>query len=197
VLASYTAGRPRGEVASTLVHEIAHLLNSRALAWDLPPWLEAGMASDLGAVWVEDTEVAGAGGAAVARFRGYDEHDQRLVHVGERLAAGDLPELVRIMMLDRDGFYQGDAGLHYAVSAAFVRYLLDGDDGRHRAGFQRFLQRVANGYGANPALFLDSYGTRDTAFLAALDREFRTWVAGERPAALARLQRSARHLAGR
>jgi hypothetical protein len=200
VLASYTAGRPRGEVAGTLVHEIAHLLNARALSWDLPPWLEEGMASELGAVWVEDTGVAGVdgvGGALAASFRVYDDHDQRLVHLGETLRDGGLPELVRILMLDRDGFYAADSALHYSYSGALVRYLLDGDGGRYRAGYQRFLQRVANGYVANPALFLDSYETRDTAFLAALDRDFRGWIGNEQAAARARLQRSARNQAAR
>jgi hypothetical protein len=200
VLASYTAGRPRGEVAGTLVHEIAHLLNARALSWDLPPWLEEGMASELGAVWVEDTAVAGAdgfGGAPAASFRGYDDHDQRLVHLGERLRGGGLPALVGVLMLDRDGFYAADSTLHYSYSGALVRYLLDGDGGRYRDGFGHFLQRVANGYVANPALFLDSFGTRDAAFLAALDRDFRGWIGSEQAAARARLQRSARNQAAR
>lgn len=200
VLASYTAGRPRGDVASTLVHEIAHLLNARALSWDLPPWLEEGMASELGGVWVEATGVDGADGrrgSVVASFRGYDDHDQRMVHLAEQSKEGRLPELARILLLDRDGFYKRDTGLHYSYSAALVRYLLDGDRGRYRDGFQRFLERVANGYLANPALFLDSFGTKETSFLVALDRDFRSWIAAEHTGARERLERSWRNLAGR
>ena len=189
VLASYTAGRPRAEVASTLVHEITHLVNARALAWELPPWLQEGMAGELDAVWVEASGVDSADGRTVAAsFVGFDEHDRRVVQLGQLLASGGLPPLHQIILLDREEFYQGDASTHYAYSGALVRYLLDGDGRRYRAGFLRFLQRVANGYTPNGALFLDAYETKDTAFLVALDRGFRSWIAAEQPAARQRIQ---------
>lgn len=198
VLASYTAGRPRAEVASTLVHEITHLLNARALSWDLPPWLEEGMAGAMDAVWVEGAGVDSADGDTVVQsFLGYDGHDGRIVLLAERLRAGTLPPIHLVILADREEFYQGDASVHYALAGALVRFLLEGDAGRYREGFLRFLQRVANGYDANGALLLDSYGTKDTAFVAELDGAFRRWVAGERPAAADRLQRTARALHGR
>lgn len=199
VLASYTAGRSRGDVAGTLVHEITHLLNARALAWDLPTWLEEGLAGELASVWVEDgvDGVDGGSAALAASFLVFDDHDQRLLHLGERLDEDTLPELARVLLLARDDFYQGDAALHYSYSACLVRYLLDGDGGRHRDRFLHFLERVAKGYGANPALFLASFETRDPAFLVALDGDFRRWIAAEQPAARARLERSARNRFGR
>lgn len=199
VLASYTAGRPRGHVASTLVHEITHLLNARALAWDLPPWLEEGLASEMGAVWVEDTgvdSVDGRASAVAATFRGFDDHDTSLFLLGERLASGTLPALPAVLLLDREGFYR-DSATHYAYAGVLVRYLLDGDGGRHRASFLRFLKRIADGYQANGALFVDSFGTRDPAILGQLDHDFRRWLAAEVPAARRRLEGTARRLAGR
>lgn len=199
VLASYTGGRPRRHVASTLVHEITHLLNARALAWDLPPWLEEGLASEMGAVWVEDTgvdSVDGRAGAVAASFRGFDDHDTSLLLLGERLAAGTLPTLPTVLLLDREGFYQ-DSAAHYAYAGVLVRYLLDGEGGRHRDAFLRFLKRIADGYQANGALFVDSFGTRDAAILGRLDRDFQRWLAGELPAARQRLERSWRRQASR
>ena len=48
LVALYAEGRPWWEVASTLVHEITHLVNRRALGPALPPWLDEGIAGDLG-----------------------------------------------------------------------------------------------------------------------------------------------------
>ena len=174
ILAFYAEGRPRVDLARTLIHEITHLLNDRSIAWNLPTWLEEGMATDLGSVWVE-------GSREVARDLELGE-DQELVIQGlegrlflleELLNSGRLPPLTTLAGLDRDKFHEPDVKTYaYAHSAAFVRYLLDGEDGALADGFRTFLKRIADGMHAD---LLKLVG-RD---FAQLDEGFRSWLREE------------------
>ncbi|HEX2164291.1 MAG TPA: hypothetical protein VHM02_10110, partial [Thermoanaerobaculia bacterium] len=190
VLASYVEGRSRRAVATTVVHEIAHLMNARALARALPAWLEEGLAEELAALWVEDDATIDStdrrAAALAASFRGPSELDRRLLALGAAVDGGALPRLPEVLTMTQEQFYAGDSWVNYAYAGAFVRYLLAGDGGRHRDGFLRFLERIADGYAPNPALLLDSYGTRDVEHLVELERGFRAWLDRGRAAASGR-----------
>lgn len=190
----FAEGESRQELGRTLVHEIGHLLNDRALAWRLPPWLEEGLATDLGSVWVESS--------GMVRDPLLDQRsfvlqgpDARLLHLGRILEDKGLPPLAALMSLDYETFHQ--EGLieswAYAQSVAFVRYLLDGEDRRHRAGFLEFLKKIAGGYGADPRLLLKLLDLD----LEELERGFRTWLREEIQAAGVRRDRQARRMAAR
>lgn len=145
VLGMFVEGRSFEVVAGTLVHEIAHLLNDRSLAYELPIWLEEGIAGDLGAMWVEPDPNRQLG-------RRFEIHgaDSRYLSLREILRDGRGPPLANLLSLDRDNFYSSALRQHaYALSFAFVRYLLDGEDSRHADGFRAFLGRIAAGMGAN------------------------------------------------
>ena len=194
IVVLFAEGRTREELGRTLVHEIGHLLNDRALAWRLPPWLEEGLATDLGSVWVESSRMV-RDPYRDARSFVLQGPDARLLHLGRILEEKGLPPLAALMSLDYDTFHQ--QGLieswAYAQSVAFVRYLLDGEDGRHREGFLKFLKKIAGGYGADPRLLLKLLDLE----LEELERGFRRWLGEEIQAARVRLDRQARRMAAR
>ncbi len=186
LLAFYAEGRPREDLASTLVHEITHLMNDRALSWILPPWLEEGTASDVGSLWVETSadEVDTARPEGASNFA-FAPADLKLIFLGDLAGSGQLPAAELLFRLDYLTFHRpGVQFWAYAHSAALVAYLLDGDGGRHALAFREFLKRIAGGRGADPELLfrlleMDS----DT-----LDTGFRAWLAVESKAARARFE---------
>jgi hypothetical protein len=151
LVAAYVGGQGPGEVAATLVHELAHLLNRRALGPSLPPWLDEGIADDLAG-----SEVGPTGELRPGRIGGsVREHPARLELHGavaslrqleQALAAGRAVPLARLTAMEWEEFVRsGDSSLHYAQASFFVRYLLDGGDPALAAGFRRFLDAVADG----------------------------------------------------
>lgn len=190
----FAEGQSREELGRTLVHEIGHLLNDRALAWRLPPWLEEGLATDLGSVWVESSGIVQD---PLLDHRSFvlQGPDARLLHLGRILEEKGLPPLAALMSLDYETFHQ--QGLieswAYAQSVAFVRYLLDGEDGRHREGFLEFLKEIAGGFGADPRTLLKLLDLE----LEELERGFQTWLRAEVQAAQERLDRQARQMVAR
>lgn len=197
VLAMFVGERPRIDLARTLAHEITHLLDDRALAVNLPSWLEEGLASDLGSVWVESAEVDGGGTLAgdqrdTRRSFVLLGPDLRTLRLGTTLRAGNLPEIAAFLTLESKDFYRGEnQGLAYDWGATFVKYLVDGDNGRYRDRFYHFLERIADGFVPNLALFLDSLGSKDASGLVALEADFRSWLERERESAKARIERRA------
>jgi len=183
VLAFYAEGRRREDLARTLVHEITHLLNDRALARLLPPWLEEGLASDLGHVWVEpfptpDPVTDGLDEVMRVGIQGYE---RGLAVLEGPLHAGQLPQLSRLINLDRDTFYQpGIQQGAYAHSTAFVRYLLDERHPDAAEGFRAFLARIAIGTPGDLLELIDTSADE-------LDRGFRDWLSVEVAAGRERL----------
>ena len=183
MVAVTTEGLKRREVASVLVHELTHLLVQRAIGWQLPPWLNEGMASDLGSVWVEDSSDLVLDRLVDDPEASYGTYHSRLLYLDSLAAAGRLPTIQSVLARDRFGFYRGDnVGTSYAQSAAFIRYALDSDDGRMAQGFLEFLDLVAKGKRAD---LLGLLG-RD---LPQLEEGFRVWLAqqaADKRASLAR-----------
>lgn len=181
IAALYTAGsgRPPTEVAATLVHELTHLVNRRAVGPALPPWLDEGLAGDLGGAQIRPDGLLEPGSwrgeavreAALIRWTGALA-DLRLVE--ERRVAGRLLPLSRLLDLDSRTFV-GDAGetpVRYAQSALFIRYLLD-PDGDRRQPFQSFLGAVAKGASVQPEELLSRLGKS----WQELDEGFHAWIA--------------------
>jgi len=178
--ALWTDGRSLAESESTLVHELGHFLQRRALGPALPPWLDEGLAEDL----AQTPFVAGE-----LRFGGLRvdlERDGVRIVVRGGLAAldevdraaieGRLPSLERLMALDWREFVGARAKLHYGEALWFVRFLLDDDAPARSAAFRGYLAGVARGESADGERLLRALGGDGPA----LDAEFRSWLRGER-----------------
>ncbi|RMH18992.1 MAG: hypothetical protein D6696_11850 [Acidobacteria bacterium] len=150
-IAALAAGGDLTQVTATFVHELTHLINRRALGPALPPWLEEGVAECLASSRID------AGGRLYPREIGGRRFEvgQRITYLGGlaalhelQLALGRrrLPSVETVLALDWGGFMRSDRqSLHYAVSGAFLRYLLDGEERRQAAALRAFLDDVAAG----------------------------------------------------
>lgn len=158
VIAMYVGEFRRETVAGTLIHEIGHLLNTRALTMFLPPWLEEGIASDLGGIWIERSG---------ALFQREEKH---FLILRQLLESDRFPRLAQIINAKGKDFYTIPGS--YALSFAFVRYLMDGEDGALRDGFREFLRNIAIGKKAD--LFKDTGRSGEE-----LERGFLRWLGAE------------------
>ena len=152
----YVGGRSRDDVIATMIHELAHFLNRRAVGPQLPPWLDEGLADDLAAMRVDaggrihPGQLGGelrqtAGGRDAGRWHAGGAV-AALLRLRDAARAGELPSLPDLIATEWEDFVRPpEAQLHYAAAAFWVRYLLEGDEGRHSAGFRAFLAAVANG----------------------------------------------------
>ena len=164
IVATYRGDRSRGEVGSTLVHELAHLLNRRGLGPALPPWLNEGMADDLAQSRVDVNgriQPGVVGGRVVKR-------GNRIHMLGGQAS---LQHLVRA--LDEESFSRGEhAELNYAHSSFFIRYLLSGREAGLEGRFRDYLEDVASGGRWEPAALLEHLG-RDWV---ELEGGFSSWL---------------------
>lgn len=178
LVALFTGERRREDTAGTLVHELVHLLNRRALGPALPPWLDEGLADDMadGAIAADGALDPARHGGAVERHRvrpgeiliGYHGAVATLRRLAQAERAGELPSLARVTALDWQEFVVSpERELNYAVSGHWVRYLLDQPNSELGAGFRGFLAAVAAG---GPAA--------GEALRARLGRDWETLQAG-------------------
>ena len=177
LVAFFTGRRPRSEVAGTLVHELVHLINRRALGPALPPWLDEGLADDLALADIAD------GKLVPTRLRTERQRDANrityrggaasLLNLRAQMRSGRLTPLRELMQLDWETFVRrSDSRLNYAQSALWVRFLLDGQSGRFREGFRAYLADVAKGQ------TVDGEALRSRLDLEweRLDAAFRAWI---------------------
>lgn len=181
IVSLYDGRRPQSEVASTLVHELAHLLNRRAIGPALPSWLEEGIADDLSQSRIDRSGrlLPGTlGGVTVRVGRRIEMHGARaaLQDLLDAAAAGRLRPLPRLLALDWDEFVRQNGELSYAQSSFFVRYLLQGEQGALAPGFRAFLQEVSNGKPPEPELLRERLGRS----WPMLEAGFRLWVLAQR-----------------
>lgn len=151
------------QVAATVVHEMAHLINRRAIGPALPSWLDEGLAEDLSYGDIDISAVYHADRLAPApqlrpgttvRFEGVHAAIQL---VKARRAEGRAPSLERLVQLFDFKDLSGEKSLvAYATSGLFVRFLLDSsslgetaspDSNRAElaSAFRDFLDAVAQG----------------------------------------------------
>jgi hypothetical protein len=177
IVAMYAEGRDRGQVAATLVHEITHTLNRRALGPALPPWIDEGIADDLAYSVGPDGELRpGELGGLVRR----EEETQILmggraaaVRLREAIESGQGRSLPEILDLGWEEFVgEDDLGLNYAHSAFWVRYLLSGWRPELAEGFLDYLRGIAAGEPATSDVLADRLG-RDWS---ELERDFAAWT---------------------
>jgi hypothetical protein len=140
LVALYDGGRPGEELASTLVHELAHLLNRRAVGPILPSWLDEGIADDLAQSRIDARgriEPGTLGGVTVRASRRVEMYGARaaLEQLARGVEAGRLRPLPELLSLEWERFVGRGSDLHYAQSSFFVRYLLDGEGGALAPGF--------------------------------------------------------------
>jgi hypothetical protein len=151
LVALYDGGRDPAEVAATLVHELAHLVNRRAIGPALPSWLDEGIADDLAQSRIDAAgrlEPGALGGATVRtgpRIQMHGAHAS-LYQLAEAVHGGRLKPLPELLDLSWADFVaSSSARLHYAQSSFWVRYLLEGEGGALAEGFRGFLRGVATG----------------------------------------------------
>jgi hypothetical protein len=157
IVATYRGGRSDDELLGTLVHELGHLLNRRALGPSLPSWLDEGISDDLGAsritpdgrllpgTWSRSLRVS----AGEIRISG---GEAALRDLAERFGPdGSAPgrlDLGALLALEWEAFVAEEgAELHYAAAAAFLRMLLGSPAGEAR--LRTWLAGVSTG--ASPA----------------------------------------------
>lgn len=186
----HAEGRVDEELTAIVVHELVHLLNRRALPHEPPMWLEEGLASALGwarldaegrplpeTLW-ELSTVREEPSVVVGRRSRWTE--SRLLGPRVDLArllrghrTGALPSLGELVDMPPSRFLTGpDVDEHYVMSAALVRFLLEGDEGRWRAGFLRLLSE-------SPRAELDGSRQLSSALgtpLAELETRLWRWV---------------------
>ncbi len=172
------------EMESSFIHELGHLLNRRALGPALPPWLDEGMAEDLSHFGLPSAE----GASRAQRLESFRQVDGRQVRMGGPLASlaildravtkAELLALRDLAALDWESFVGAGASLHYAQAGWFITWLIEGDDGRWRAGFLRFLANVASGGAPTVHHLADEVGLE----LHDLELRFRGFLANERDA---------------
>jgi hypothetical protein len=144
--------RERRGLEATLVHELAHLVNRRALGPALPPWLDEGVADDLA-----DHLVGG-------------KYEPAAWQLGmDRAGDGALP-MKEFLRLDRAGFY-GDRGFsNYAQAMLTVRFLSGHPQLAGR--FAAFLDSLAAGGTYSP----DVLGRDLEVSWTELQRSWDHWV---------------------
>lgn len=127
----------------TLAHELTHQLlfdtafRERHRSGEIPAWLGEGLAEYV------------SGSAARFAPLVFEPGRPHAHHFRAQAAAEDPYELKRVLSFSV-GDYLASSGsaLKYAQSYTLVHLLLDGADGRYRAGFFDFLRRVYRGQGS-------------------------------------------------
>ncbi|MEE8368130.1 MAG: hypothetical protein V3S30_07410 [Thermoanaerobaculia bacterium] len=176
MVALWVGGRSKWEVAATLIHEITHLLNRRALGPALPAWLNEGIADDMAAFRLEES-----GALEATRLSGRRTRIGRAVVTGGALGAViqlrkslNTPgsrSLQEVLNLDWEEFVRSDPKqLNYAQSSFWIRYLLS--DPQLATRFKAYLAEIAAGGDATPTALQARLG-RDWA---QLQQGFSTWV---------------------
>jgi hypothetical protein len=186
----YAGSRSREAVAALLVHEVTHLLNTRALGPRTPPWLEEGLANDLAYARIDPSgrlrlrELGG--GDRQERHQVVDGRGRRgwqvtaifdgalgaLSLLARALDRRDLPSLASLTSLAwREMVDPAMRQTAYAESAFFIRYLLESET--LAPGFRAYLRSVAAGgagEGSDLLRHLGADGWED------VERGFRRWL---------------------
>jgi hypothetical protein len=182
---SYVAARRQDQVLSTLVHEVAHLINRRALGPALPPWLDEGIADDLAMLRIDAKGALVPGSLLgervdLSREVRFTDALASIRQLDARMKASRLRSLEELLGLDWDSFVGPPSGpVNYAHSAFWMRFLLTASQGRRAKPFQIFLRAVAEGEPASAG----HLGKTLEADWPALDSAFKVWLAfqTERP----------------
>lgn len=147
----YVGSRSRVEIRATLLHELVHTLNARALGPALPTWLDEGLSEALSFSRLDAGGWPDASALSGERRREGDQYILRggkaaLFRLRDRVRAATLPSVVEVSGLAWEDFVQpGDGAVHYAVAGFWIRFLLNAEDERYRDDLQAFLASIAQG----------------------------------------------------
>lgn len=174
----YIAGRSRHEVAMTLVHELVHFINRRAVGPQLPPWLDEGLADGLSYARIDQygrlfPRELGGERRRNGREINYDGGRASVLTVSDALAGGSLPTLPTLIATEWEAFVAPSAvRLNYATAAFWVRFFLDAEDRRFESAFRDFLTDVAAGREPSQA----NLERRLAADWQSLEIRFSEWI---------------------
>ncbi|MEM8930646.1 MAG: hypothetical protein AAGE94_05695 [Acidobacteriota bacterium] len=176
--ALYVGDRRRHAIVSTLIHELVHLVNRRAIGPALPPWLDEGLCEDLANSEVTldgDVDPARLGGAQIdwGDYKSMEGAGASLWALREAQTAGRLPSIATVVGLDWQDFVVSERSrLHYDVSSFFVRFLLDPRTPERAVALRDFLDSVADGEPPDPEALRQRLGTP----WETLDAELGRWI---------------------
>jgi hypothetical protein len=155
----YVGDDPPRDIVTTYVHELTHVLNRYAIGIRLPQWLEEGLATDLGTVWIEDPDSPAPGmirsGPGPSGWTMQRSLGAAVVLSGEH--APTLEPFEQLAVLDRARFLGDGSQMRYLQVLLLFRCLLDGDP-ETAAGFRRFLADAAAGFPPRPERLIDRLG---------------------------------------
>lgn len=157
------------ELPDVLIHEAAHqLIHQRLYGSEASPapWVSEGMACYFEHMQRDRSgtfKVSEIGGKSTGVFKeapkgGQGLGPERLRRYAQALKskeAGSLDETIKIK--DDASFYAGGAEERYAASWLLVHFLWHADEGRHAAGFVKYLKREIQ-EGPDPAAFYEAIG---------------------------------------
>ncbi len=185
--ALYDGGRSAAEIGTTLAHELAHLLNRRAIGPALPSWLDEGIADELAQSRIDalgHLEAGALGGETVRDGESIEMHGAHasLYQLVTAVHGGRLRPLPELLGLDWSDFVTPPRGrLHYAQSSFWVRYLLDGEGGVLAPGFRRYLAEIARGGPVEPEALRGHLGRS----WEELEAGYRAWLVARQAEAAA------------
>ena len=138
----------------TLLHELGHLLNRRALGPALPPWLDEGMSDDLAFSIVDESGRLLAGTISGLRVETVGGFELRGGLASLKISAEDAERQVLPGLLDlswTEFAIVGPVGRNYARAAFLVRCLLADRCGPASAtAFRDYLSGISGGGSADP-----------------------------------------------
>lgn len=187
----FIEGRQFNELVSTLVHELVHLLNRRALGPALPPWLEEGLAEDLTWAEIDPTGRLRPGTWGGDRVHTVERHESRrgvvigdvvtgglavfriLPRFVQTLEQGGAPRVDALLDLGWEEFVRTRRQVHYLQAGLFVRFLLE--DREMNPRFRTFLQDTAEGRPLTAERFQGTLGMS----WEEIEARFVAWVAAE------------------
>lgn len=172
-----------GGLGDTLIHEAAHqLVEQRIYGGDSSAglWVAEGLATYFGFTRTDKEgrlESGAIGGKALPLFRdggtkgmGRAARDTlRNFRRQLKTSASDAGVHWLLSIRQPGRFYGDEASFNYAASWVLVHYLLDGDEGRHRAAFVRFLEADKRGEGTPERLYRETGLDRDALEAAVRD----------------------------
>ncbi|MEM7352975.1 MAG: hypothetical protein AAF657_19415 [Acidobacteriota bacterium] len=174
----YVGGRSWEAVAKTLVHEIVHCINRRAVGPQLPPWLDEGLADDLAQARIDDDAIVHPGELGGKQYKQDGKFRvegglSTLWQLRQAARESRMPTLEALSGMDWETFVEPQAAeLHYGVASFWVRYLLDPSNRRRVAATRSFLAAVAAGKPATAQALRSKLGED----WAVLDAGFAEWI---------------------
>lgn len=149
------------DFAKTLVHELTHLVNRRALGGNLPRWLSEGLADALG-----DTATL----EGIQPLRGFEGAEGQAERLRLAYETDQLKSVERLVALEPGEFDSDSNSYDYEQSTLIVRYLLL--DRELAPRIQAYLTDLADGAPYSPELLQQHLGLE----WSKLDQQLQAWL---------------------